>query len=103
MILSIIAIVISIASLCISLFRKPIAGPQGERGEQGQQGPRGEKGEKGDKGDKGEIGPQGECGPAGKDGNITSVNIENIPFIKINGNVLDVDGEIHAQKGFFEK
>lgn len=100
MILSIIAIVISIASLCISLFRKPIAGPQGERGEQGPQGPRGEKG---NKGDKGEIGPQGERGPAGKDGNITSVNIENIPFIKIKGNVLDVDGEIHAQKGFFEK
>lgn len=100
MILSIIAIVISIASLCISFFRKPIAGPKGERGEQGPQGPRGEKGEKGDKG---EIGPQGECGSAGKDGNITSVNVENIPFIKINGNVLDVDGEIHAQKGFFEK
>ena len=100
MILNIIAIVISIASLCISLFRKPIAGPQGERGEQGPQGLRGEKGDKGDKGD---IGPQGERGPEGKDGNITSVNIENIPFIKINGNVLDVDGEIHAQKGFFEK
>ena len=100
MVLSIIAIVISIASICISLFRKPIAGPQGEQGPKGERGEQGVKGEKGDKGDKGEMGPQG---PSGKDGNITTLNVDDVPFIKINGNTLDVDGEIHAKKGFFEK
>lgn len=40
---------------------------------------------------------------AWKKKNITSVNIKDIPFITIKDNVLDVNGSIRAEQGFYQE
>jgi hypothetical protein len=41
-------------------------------------------------------------GPAGKDGIVTTLNIENIPFIQIEENKLIIKGKVIAEEGFFQ-
>lgn len=89
--MSVIAIILSIASLCVSIFAFIKGGKVGPKGDKGDKGDRGLKGAKGDKGDKGD------------DGNIINVDITDIPFITVKDNLLKVNGKIEATKGFYNK
>ena len=86
--MSVIAIILSIASLCVSIFAFIKGGKVGPKGDKGDKGDRGLKGAKGDKGD---------------DGNIINVDITDIPFITVKDNLLKVNGKIEATKGFYNK
>ena len=86
--MSVIAIILSIASLCVSIFAF-IKG--------------GKVGPKGDKGDRGLKGPKGDKGDKGEDGNIINVDVADIPFITVKDNLLKVNGKIEATKGFYNK
>ena len=54
MIVSIIAVALSIVAIWIAVKRKQIPGPKGPPGIQGKKGQKGDKGTKGDKGDPGQ-------------------------------------------------
>lgn len=98
MFISVLALILSIISIVLTIIKKNkvIVGPQGLQGPQGAQGPQGKQGEKGIIGERGYQGPQGE------NGNINTLNIEDIPFIKVEKNTLNIEGKVEASEGFYE-
>lgn len=80
--MNIIAIVLSLCAIIISIFAL-LKG--------GKQGPKGDKGDPGKKGDKGD------------DGTVITVNLSEIPFIKVEDKILKIDGKVEATDGFFDK
>jgi hypothetical protein len=105
MILNFLSLMISIAAIVIAIKSKNSEkigpqGPQGPKGEQGYQGPQGKEGPRGYTGEKGYQGSQG---PQGLGGVINTLSIDDVPFIKIEDNTINVEGKIEASEGFYEK
>ena len=92
--MNIIAIVLSLCAVIISIFAL-LKG--------GKQGPKGDKGDPGKKGDKGDPGKKGDKGDKGDDGTVITVNLSEIPFIKVEDKILKIDGKVEATDGFFDK